>query len=87
MGMMFFCNRCGKQVDRETLGRLGGWSYPYKPYGNTTFDIALSPCNVANSSAYNRLIYPIIVQTGYDYCEDCRAKLIQLIENFNQNKI
>lgn len=85
MGMMFFCNRCGKQVDRETLGRLGGWSYPYKPYRNTA-DVVVA-CAMANANAYGNLTDPITVQSGYDYCEDCRAKLIQLIENFNQNKI
>lgn len=84
MGMMFFCNRCGKQVDRETLGRLGGWNYPYKKYESSISNMASNVCNNYYSKT---IIDPITVQSGYDYCEDCRAKLIQLIENFNQNKI
>ena len=84
MGMMFFCNRCGKQVDRETLGRLGEWSYPYKKYESSISSIASSACNNYCSKT---LIDPIGVTPGYEYCEECRSKLINLIENFNQNKI
>lgn len=84
MGMMFFCNRCGKQVDRETLGRLGEWSYPYKKYESYVFDIA---SNASNNYCLQTLIDPIGATSGYEYCEECRSKLINLIEIFNQNKI
>ena len=84
MGMMFFCNRCGKQVDRETLGRLGEWSYPYKKYESF---VSCKTSNTYNNYCSTTLIDPIGIMPGYEYCEDCRAKLIQLIENFNQNKI
>lgn len=80
MGMKFYCNCCGKETNREELSRMGEWTYPYKKYDVSTID-TLTAVSYSNKCTND----PINIQTGYDYCPECRKNLVNWIDLFKKN--